>query len=195
MSNGKRRLTRTLLALTMGAALAAVPATAAHAGEWSASRWSGCTQAISTRNGGGTGLANIHYNAYRSTTRKYVINFAYSWADNFWVCLGDYQVSPYRTTVTQEFRFDGTSLSCSDGFSISYPPGFSFSHSCTATGSTLTVKFSNTCAWAYDCHVDLGYFEVLADYSGYFYNYVNAETIVTVMNSNGYPFTWATGYV
>lgn len=195
MKIGKRRIPRFALVLVMGLAGAVVPATAALAGEWSTQRTSACTYAISGKTGGGQGTAYLHYNAYRATTRDYVINFADSWADNFWVCNGDYQVQPYATTVVQEFKFDGTSLSCTDGFSISLPPGVSFSHSCTSTGSTLDVKFQTTCYWASSCSVSLGYFEILADYSGYLYNYVNTRTIVTVVNTGGTSYTWATSYV
>ena len=156
---------------------------------------SNCTPAISSRSGGGRGAANLIYDAYRKSERTYVINWADSWADNFWTCSGDTQVSPYQTKVKLELRFDGTNLSCTDGYSINLgeSPGVSISHSCTTTGTTLVVTVESKCStYSSSCQVELGYTELTVSYGGRLFNYVNAKTIVEVTGASGATYSWET---
>jgi hypothetical protein len=193
---GKRRLQRAALALTIGVVGAVVPATAAFAGEWSDTKTSTCSTAISSKSGGGRGAATIHYNAYRASSRKFVVNWADSYVNNFWVCVGDYQVTPYKIKVTQQFRFEGTSLSCSGGFDVSYPGGVGIDYSCTVSGDTVTLTTSATCAiYSSSCRIDQGYMEVLANSGASFGPYIWARTTARVENSSGVPAIWSTSWV
>ncbi|MFY1636676.1 hypothetical protein ACN27F_25940 [Solwaraspora sp. WMMB335] len=175
-----------------------VPAAAAHAGDgpWSQSMSSPCSSAISGKTGGGYGYARLTYDADRLTTRRYLIEYANSRADSFAQCAQSVAVSPYQISITLQFQFNGTSLSCTGGIDASFPRNAGVSYSCTGSGSTVTESMSTTCStFSSSCRIDLGYFEVLAPAGASFANYVLSRTRVTVTNSSGNAVTWGTGWI
>jgi hypothetical protein len=181
-----------------GLVAAVLPATPSLAhgdpnnGPWYHSTTSPCSNAISGRNGGGYGWAHHRYDAYRASTRRYVIEYSRNWADNFRQCAQDTSVSPYRITVSVQFQFDGTALSCTGGIDLSFKSA-GLNASCTASGTTVTETVSATCAVnSSSCRIEIGYLEVLAPSGSSFANYVFSKTRVVVTNSTGNVVLWET---
>jgi hypothetical protein len=165
-------------------------------GPWTASKSSGCSSVISPHAGGGSGVARLTYDAYRASTRKYVIQYAYSSVDSFKDCWSGYSIDPYKITVIQQFQFNGTSLSCSGGIDASFPREIGISVSCTVSGSTVIEKISTTCStWQSSCRIDTGYLEVLAASGSSFYNYVYAKTSAYVHDQYGNVANWSTPWI
>jgi hypothetical protein len=195
----RRSLVRAACALVAGVLSLTVAPSPAFAGDgpWENHWWSACSNAISYHNGGGAGIAHIIYDAHRSTTRRYVIDWGSSWVDSFQQCTEpNAQVSPYQITITQQFQFQGSSLSCTGGIDASFPRSVGVSISCTSSGSTVTESISATCTtWASHCNIDTGHLEVVAASGSSFYNWVLARTYVVVINTNGTPIQWGTDWV
>jgi hypothetical protein len=189
----KRRIAAVLVTGTLAAL--AVPG-AAFAGTWSTSKSSPCSSVISASSGGGMGYARLKYTAHRATTRKYIIEAARSTANSFQTCAQGNAVLPYRITVTQQFQFHGSSLSCTGGINASFPRSAGISFSCTGSGSTVTETLSTTCAIREaQCLIDQGYMEIIAPSGSSFANYVLAKTGVVVRNSTGNAVSWSTAFI
>jgi hypothetical protein len=197
-SHNRRRFVRSGIAALIGLVAAVAPAAAAYAGDgpWSQNKSSPCSNAISGKTGGGYGYAHLDYDADRLTTRRYLIEYAHSTAYGFAQCAQSVAVSPYQISVTLQFQFNGTALSCTGGIDVSFPRNAGVSYSCTGSGSTVTETMSTTCTtFSSTCRIDLGYFEVLAPSGASFANYVLSRTRVTVTNSSGNAVTWGTAWI
>lgn len=193
----QRNLLRALGAVLIGMVAAVAPPAAAHAGDgpWGDTKSSPCDGAISSKAGGGHGYATYTYDARRLTTRRYLIEYARSSAYGFEQCAQGVAVTPYLTSVTLQFQFNGTSLSCSNGIDASFPRQVGVSYSCTGSGATVTESLTSTCqTYSSSCHVNVGYLEVLAPAGASFANYVLTRNKVTVTNTNGDSVTWSTAW-
>jgi len=193
----RRTAVRAAVVTTVGATLLTMnPAAALAADPWYTKKASPCSNAISSHRSGGLGWAHLQYTAHRASTRKYVIDYATSWAGNFEVCATEHATTPYRITVTQELRFSGSSLDCDLGIEASFPKGGGVSVTCSDTGTTATVNITTTCAVRKSsCKLERGYTEVLAEGNSRFNNGVNARTEVIVRNAEGDTVAWNTKYI
>ena len=189
----RRRIASVLLTGTLAAL--AVPGVA-FAGTWSTSKSSPCSSVISGSTAGGLGYARLKYTAHRSTTRKYIIEAAKSTANDFQTCAQGNAVLPYRITVTQQFQFHGSALTCTGGINASFPRSAGISFACTGSGSTVTETLSTTCAVRESqCLIDQGYMEIIAPSGASFSDYVLAKTGVVVKNSSGNALSWSTPFI
>jgi hypothetical protein len=194
----RRRLLGRLATIVAAATAAILIPGVAYAGDgpWRVNRASPCSVAISPHTGGGQGWAHLDYDAYRASTRKYVIEYGDAWADSFIDCISGYPYNPYKITISLQFRFDGTSLSCGGGIDVSFPRSAGLSFSCSVSGTRVIEKISTTCTTRRpSCRIDQGYLEVLNSPGDAFANYVYAQATATVRNEDGDVTTWSTGWV
>jgi hypothetical protein len=186
----RRWLARTLVMFTVVVTATLGMGTVAFAnGTFSTSAWAGCSKAWNSNTYGGEALAHETYTATTSHPTYAEINSGHSWVDTLEDCgPGGYGLTAYSIELTTQFKFKGTSLSCSAGIPLSF--------SCTVSGGYEYGTYSTTCsANVPSCSHTFGTLYFYAPANGAFSNVAWMQTTVTLRNSSGNAYTWQTAAV